>query len=116
MLYGKFDFNDTTSLKGFDALLYSKTLFNNSGVYFSYDLAEILDGRILINTLLGFQGLHFKYSPQTPSQFRVIYPQGFEVLYKHAFIENYSLFYGMFLSTSAEQYTNSWIRYGKKSL
>lgn len=114
MLYGKFDFNETTSLKGFDALLYSKTFFNNSGVYFSYDLAEILDGRVLINTLLGFQGLHFKYSPQTPTQFRLIYPQGFEVLYKHAFIQNYSLFYGMFFSTSAEQYTNTWIRYGKR--
>ncbi len=115
MLYGKIDLNETTSFKLFDALLYSKTLFNNSGVYFSYDLAEIFDGRILINTLLGFQGLHYKYSPATPAQFRLLYPQGFEVIYKHALIENYHLTYGMFFSTSSEQYTNSWLRYGKKS-
>jgi hypothetical protein len=115
MLYGKFDLSETASFKLFDALLYSKTLFNNTGTYFSYDLAEMFDGRILINTLLGFQGIHYKYSPVSPTQFRLIYPQGIEVIYKHAFIENYNLFYGMFFSTSSEAYTNAWLRYGKRS-
>ena len=115
MLYGKFDLTETASFKLFDALLYSKTLFNNTGTYFSYDLAEMFDGRILINTLLGFQGIHYKYSPASPTQFRLIYPQGLEVIYKHAFIENYNLFYGMFFSTSSEAYTNAWLRYGKRS-
>ena len=45
----------------------------------------------------------------------MIYPQGFEILYKHAFIENYNLAYGMFLSTNSEKYTNAWFRYGKKN-
>lgn len=117
MLYAKFDLTDTASFKAFDALLYSKSLFNNSGLYFSYDLAEIFDNRILINALLGFQGIHYSYSRKTTgTEFRTLYPQGFEVLYKHAFgIENYNLFYGMFLSTNQERYTNAWLRFGKRA-
>lgn len=115
MIYGKFDINETSSFKAFDALLYSKSFFNNAGLYFSYDLADAFDGRILMNALLGFQGLHYKYAVNTPTVFRLIYPQGFEVVYKHAFIENYNLFYGMFLSTTSESYTNAWLRYGKSS-
>ncbi len=115
MIYGKYDLNDTASFRAFDALLYSKTFFNNSGLYFSYDLASALDGRVFINALLGFQGLHYRYSKSDPTVFRLIYPQGFEVIYKHAFIENYNLIYGMFLSTNSESYTNAWLRYGKSN-
>lgn len=116
MLYGKFDLTENTSVKAFDALVYSKSLFNNSGLYFSYDLAEIFDGRVLLNTLLGFQGINYRYSKDTRAEMRVLYPQGFEVIYKHAFgIQNKHLFYGMFLSTSGETYTNSWIRYGGRT-
>jgi hypothetical protein len=117
MIYGKFDLTETASFKAFDALLYSKSLFNNSGLYFSYDLAEIFDNRILINALLGFQGIHYNYSNKiSGTKFQTLYPQGFEVLYKHAFgIENYNLFYGMFLSTTQQEYTNAWIRFGKSS-
>lgn len=115
MLYGKFDLTDTASIKAFDALLYSKSFFNNSGLYFSYDLASAFDERVLINALLGFQGLHYRYRAGDKTVFRLIYPQGFEVIYKHAFKENYHLTYGMFLSTTDEAYTNAWIRYGKRS-
>ncbi|MDO9183085.1 MAG: hypothetical protein Q7U04_11785, partial [Bacteriovorax sp.] len=116
MIYGKLDINETSSFKAFDALLYSKSRFNNSGLYFSYDLADAFDGRILLSALLGFQGLHYQYASENPTEFRLIYPQGFEVVYKHAFIENYHATYGMFLSTnSAEVYTNAWLRYGKSS-
>jgi hypothetical protein len=116
MIYGKLELTETSSLKAFDALLYSKSLFNNSGMYFSYDLAELFDGRILIDTLLGFQGLNYRYKKGSPTEFRLIYPQGFEVVYKHAFgIQNKHLTYGMFLSTNtSEPYTNSWIRWGGK--
>jgi hypothetical protein len=116
MIYGKLELTETSSIKAFDALLYSKSLFNNSGVYFSYDLAELFDGRILIDTLLGFQGLNYRYKKGSPTEFRLIYPQGFEVIYKHAFgIQNKHLTYGMFLSTNtSEPYTNSWIRWGGK--
>lgn len=115
MIYAKYDLTETASIKAFDAMLYSKTFFNNSGVYFSYDLASALDGRVLINALLGFQGLHYKHSSIDPTVFRLIYPQGFEVIYKHAFKENYNLTYGMFISTNSESYTNAWLRYGKSS-
>lgn len=115
MIYGKFDLTETASFKAFDALLYSKTSFNNSGLYFSYDLASALDDRIVLNALLGFQGLHYQYAKNDPTIFRLIYPQGFEVIYKHAFMENYNLTYGMFLSTNDEKYTNAWLRYGKRS-
>lgn len=117
MGYAKFDLTETASLKAFDALLYSKSLFNNSGLYFSYDLAEVFDNRVYINALLGFQGIHYSYSRKnTGTEFQILYPQGFEVLYKHAFgIENYNLFYGMFLSTNQERYTNAWLRFGKSA-
>lgn len=116
MIYGKFDLTETASFKAFDALLYSKSLFNNSGLYFSYDLADVFDGRVLINALLGFQGLHYRFSKNNPTLFRLIYPQGFEVIYKHAFLENYNLTYGMFLTiNSSESYTNSWLRYGNNT-
>lgn len=115
MLYGKLDLTETSSIKFFDALLYSKSYFNNAGLYYSYDLAEILDGRILVNTLLGFQELNYKFSSDTTNHFRLIYPQGFELIYRHAFKENYHFTYGMFLSTTAETYVNAWIRYGKGS-
>ncbi len=115
MIYGKYELNDTASFKAFDALLYSKSFFNNSGMYFSYDLAEAFDGRLYLNALLGFQGLHYQYSKNDKTVFRLLYPQGFEVFYKHAFIENYTLTYGMFVSTSSEKYTNTWLRYGKST-
>jgi hypothetical protein len=117
MIYGKFDLTETASFKAFDALLYSKSLFNNSGMYFSYDLAEMFDNKIYINALIGFQGIHYNYDRKSSgTEFQILYPQGFEVLYKHAFgMENYNLFYGMFLSTSQQSYTNAWIRFGKAS-
>ncbi len=117
MIYGKFDLTETASIKAFDALLYAKSLFNNSGMYFSYDLAEVFDNRILINALIGFQGIHYNFSKKTNNtEFQILYPQGFEVLYKHAFgIENYNLFYGMFLSTGQQRYTNAWLRFGKRN-
>ncbi len=116
MLYGKFDVGETSSFKFFDAAVIQKTFFNNAGFYFSYDLAEAFDGRVVLNTLLGLQGLHYKYSNAKDSRFRAIYPQGFEVIWKHPFArENEYMTYGMFLSTSSsEDYTNSWFRWGKK--
>lgn len=116
MLYGKFDISDSSSFKFFDAALIEKTFFNNTGLYFSYDLAEAFDGRVIFNTLLGVQGLNFKANKSSPMKSRMIYPQGFEVLYKHPFNrENEYMNYGMFLSTdSNEDYTNAWFRWGKK--
>ncbi len=116
MLYGKFDISETSSFKFFDAALIGKSFFNNAGLYFSYDLAEAFDGRVLFSTLLGFQGLNFKAQKENTTKSRFIYPQGFEVMFKHPFNrENEYITYGMFLSTdSSEDYTNAWLRWGKK--
>lgn len=115
MLYGRFDINKSSSIKFFDALVYPKTLFNNSGIYFSYDLAEAFDGRVIINTLLGFQGLHYKHDSHSTLNFDMIFPQGFEVTYKHAFsLENYHLVYGMFILNGEKDYSNLWLRFGEK--
>ena len=115
MLYGKWDLTKDTSFRFFDALIYNKSLFNNAGFYFAYDLAYALDGRFKIVPLLGAQVLTNKYDSNSKATHRILYPQGFEALYKHAFgIENYNIVYGMFLSTDSEEtYDNAWIRWGK---
>lgn len=114
MLYGKFELSETSSFKAFDALVYDdKSLFNNSGLYFSYDLAQVYDGQIILGALLGFQGLHFRFDNGYPTEFEVIYPQGFELTYYHPFgLQNRYLSYGTFLSTTKEVYRNAWLRFG----
>jgi hypothetical protein len=116
MLYGKFELTETSSFKAFDALLYdNRTLFNNSGLYYSYDLAQVYDGQIIFGALLGFQGLHFRHDNGRPTEFDIIYPQGFELTYNHAFgWQNFYLSYGMFVSTTEELYRNIWLRGGGK--
>ncbi len=118
MLYGKLDLLKTTSLRAFDALVINKAIFNNLGLYFAYEVSAPFDGRISIVPLLGAQFLTFSHEWQSKiGQFtnKMIYPQGFEVVYRHAFnIKNYHIIYGMFLSTQKDlEYTNSWIRWGK---
>ncbi len=113
MLYAKFAFNDSSSLKAFDALILDHTFFNNSGLYYSYDLAHLLDGKIIFGTLLGFQGLHYQYNADRPTTFEMIFPQGFELTYLEPFNQkNKYLNYGMFVSTTSEVYKNIWLRYG----
>ncbi len=115
MIYAKWDLDRDTSFRAFDAFIYNESLFNNAGLYFAYNLAKIFDGRIEITPLLGAQILSNKYDSNSSTTNRIIYPQGFEVFYKHAFgIKNYSIVYGMFLSTDSEEtYDNAWIRWGK---
>jgi hypothetical protein len=115
MLYGKYDFTESISARFFDALVYNKSTFNNSGMYFAYHLADALDGRFSFIPLLGVQGLYFKHQNAPKADNNLIYPQGFEMVFRHAFnIENYVVVYGMFFSTNtAEDYTNTWVRWGK---
>jgi hypothetical protein len=117
MLYGKLDLNRSASLRFFDALIWRNSIFNNVGAYFAYELAEILDKRVKIVPLLGFQGLSFKYSSSSDMNTEFIYPQGVELVYKHAFgLENYHLIYGMFIPVTKndDDYNNLWLRFGKK--
>ena len=116
MLYTKLDLTNSSSLRAFDALVYNKSLFNNFGLYFAYDLADAFDGRLLFVPLLGAQGLTFRMDKNDKNNnLKFIYPQGFEVVYKHAFgFENYNFIYGMFPSPSSDiTYRNLWARFGK---
>jgi hypothetical protein len=116
MLYGKFDINPSTSFKLFDAFITNKTTFNNSGMYLSNDIAKLLDNRVTVNTLLGFQGLYFKPDGDEAAANSMIFPQGIEVTYHHPFdLDNYQLVFGAFLSTASDlTYSNIWVRFGKR--
>jgi hypothetical protein len=116
MLYSKFDLDEKNSIRGFDALIYGSSLFNNIGLYYANDVAQLLDRDLTITTLLGMQGMTFKFSGDTELFNQFIYPQGIELLWKNAFgIKNFIFSYGMFLSSSdTVKYNNLWIRWGKK--
>lgn len=116
MAYARLDLTNTTSFRLFNALVTNKSFFNNAGIYFAYELADAFDQRLQFVPLLGLQGLSFKFNSASPTSHKIIYPQGLEVVYNHAFgITNYQIVYGMFLSTqSQETYDNAWIRWGKK--
>ncbi len=115
MFYGRYDLTQLSSIKFFDALIATETVFNNFGVYFSYDLASALDQRIIINALLGIQGIHYRFPGDSTINFTSTAPQGFEMIYKHPFgMKNYNFTYGGFFSTNAsEPYINTWVRFGK---
>lgn len=117
MLYGRLDLTKSSSFRLFDALIWNKAIFNNFGVYFAYDLASAYDRKINLTTLLGVQGLSFKEEGKNQkSNFDMIYPQGFEVVYNNAFnIKKFHIAYGMFLGNSnSYKYKNIWLRWGKK--
>ena len=117
MLYSKYDITQGSSLRFFDAFVWKDGYFNNSGMYFAYDLAVAFDNRFMVIPLLGFQGLSVKYSKDYGSYHKIIYPQGLELVYMHPFGKrNYSLIMGLFTNASVveDHYKNFWIRYGKK--
>lgn len=115
MLYGNLGLTKDTSIRGFDALVWHDSRFNNLGLYFAYELANTFDQRVSLVALLGIQGLTFQYNKHQDPFSQIIYPQGFELLIRHLGWENYHFFYGMFISPSSDyDYKNLWARYGKK--
>ena len=116
MLYAKWELTEVSSFRAFDALVAQTSLFNNAGLYFAYDVASAFDNRVKFVPLLGLQLLTFKYDLDRSDYNRIIYPQGLEIVWKHAFgVENYHVIYGMFLSPETEvDYSNFWIRWGKR--
>lgn len=116
MIYGNYNLTKQTSFRFFDALVINKSLFNNSGLYFAYQIADILDGKLEFVPLIGFQGLTYEYDKKSEKTNKIIAPQGFEVVLKDAFdIPNYKIIFGAFISTSsAYDYSNFWVRWGEK--
>lgn len=117
MFYGNFTLNEKSSFRFFDSYTRNEATFHNWGSYFAWELAEFCDRRCLLTSLIGLQGVDYRYDSQSRTTSEVILPQGFEFVYLHPFgKENYKFSYGMFVSFSAEyDYQNIWIRYGKKT-
>lgn len=115
MLYGNLALNDSTSLRFFDSYSKNISTFHNWGGYFAWDLAEFCDQRCLITSLIGAQGIEYRFNSSTTTTNEMIFPQGFEFVYKHPFGNlNYRFSYGMFTSFSGlYDYGNYWVRYGK---
>lgn len=115
MLYGNFYLNESTSLRFFDSYTKATSKFHNWGMYFAWDLAEFCDQRCVLTSLIGVQGVDYRYDSNDNSVSDIILPQGFEFVYKHPFDQlNYKLTYGMFASFSGlYDYNNIWLRYGK---
>ncbi len=116
MFYGKLDFDQSNSLRFFDALVWQKSYFNNFGLYYAYDLALILDRRLLFTALIGVQHVSYRFDPGTPTISELMLPQGLEMVYKHPFgLKNYSMAIGGFIDPgNANFYKNVWLRFGKK--
>ncbi len=116
MLYGNLGINAKESIRMFEALVFNGSVFSNFGAYYAYVAGNKFDGRITLVTLLGAQELSFKYKDSSEWSHDIFYPQGFEIVYSHAFgMENYHMIYGMFLSPlSNMDYKNIWLRFGRK--
>jgi hypothetical protein len=115
MLYFNFNLNQDTSIRGFDAFVFQESMFNNAGAYLASNIAYLLDKKLIITTLLGFQHLFFQFNSESEAVNDMIFPQGIEFLWKHAFgIKNYIVSGGAFASPSETvDYQNIWIRWGK---
>lgn len=116
MLYAKYDLSPSTSIRAFDALINTGAVFNNFGGYFAYELGSSYDRRFTLVPLLGFQSVSFRPDKESKMLNQMIFPQGGELVYKHAFgMKNHHLIYGMFLSASSTvSYKNIWVRFGKR--
>lgn len=115
MWYFNYKMDNDSSIRGFEALVTKRSLFNNLGVYYASDIAKPLDRKLTITTLLGMQHLYYKFNDGFPVKSEPIFPQGIEINYRHAFgIENYLINAGAFLSPSESvRYQNIWLRWGK---
>lgn len=113
--YLNYKISKTSSVRGFNATVFNKSIFSNSGVYLGNDFGYSFDNRLYFTTLLGVQTLYFKYDENNEPSSKSLFPQGIEFMYRHAFdIPNYIISGGIFLSTNKEiDYKNIWIRWGK---
>jgi len=114
MLYLNYKLSETHSIRGFDAAVFKESIFNNAGLYLGSDFGFSFDNKLYFSTLIGVQYLYFKFDKDSKTFNEPIYPQGVEVMYRHAFgIPNYIVSGGVFLSlTETMNYKNIWVRWG----
>jgi len=113
--YLNYKISETASVRGFDAAVFKDSNFNNAGMYLGNDFGFSFDNKLYFTTLIGMQYLYFKFDDDFDAVSEAIFPQGIEVMYRHAFgIPNYIISGGIFLSTTdAIKYENAWLRWGK---
>jgi hypothetical protein len=111
--YGNLFLADGVSLRAFNAYTKQDALFNNAGLYYATEIAQILDKRISVTTLIGAQALAFNTADNREFN-EIIYPQGGEVVWSHPFgLKNFKLTGGLFIDLSnSYRYQNNWIRFG----
>jgi hypothetical protein len=113
-LYGSYFINETTRMVAFDATSISNYLWSDLGLYLSTENATMFDQRCSMNLLFGGHILAFRNEGRVfavPS-----YPQGFEFIYRDAFMpgRNFSLGGFVYPEINGRSYYNMWIRWGGK--
>lgn len=121
MLYGNLRLRNEggLSVRAFEAAVgqspSQSVFFNNLGLYFAYDLANVWDSRMRLTALLGMQGVSYAPNGLAHGTYNeAVFPQGFEISYFDAFGQrNKTLSGGMFLQpVTNKPYQNFWVRYG----
>jgi len=118
MFYGNYYFNNVHSIKGFEALVMKKSVFNHAGMYLGSEIGKFYDDRLVFSTLVGFQALSYRHDIGYDELYtQVIFPRGAELLFHHPFgMENYRFSLGGFLSPQRDvTYQNFWLRFGSKT-
>jgi hypothetical protein len=107
-LYGNLYLAEGISLRAFNAYTKTSAMFNNAGLYYATDIAQLLDKRLTVTTLLGAQILTYD-TVRDQRYNEAIYPQGGEFIWHHPFgLKNYRLTGGLFVDLSqAYSYQNN---------
>jgi hypothetical protein len=116
MLYGNYYLNNIHSLRFFEALVMKESIFNHAGTYIGSQLGKFYDDRLIVSSLIGLQGLSYRFDSRDDLYTQIIYPQGLEIAFHHPFgLENYRFVVGGFLSPQPSvKYQNFWLRFGSK--
>jgi len=115
MLYFNYHLTEDDSIRGFDAVVFKDSVFNNMGAYYAKNIFYLDNKQFSLTTLIGVQHLYLDFDGSKNIVNKPIFPQGIEFDYKNAFgLDGYTLGAGAFISPSdSYDYQNLWVRFGK---
>lgn len=115
MLYFNYHLTDDDSIRGFNAVVFKDSVFNNMGAYYAKNIFYLDNKQFALTTLIGVQHLYLDFNGSKNIVNKPIFPQGIEIDYKNAFgLNGYTLGAGAFISPSdSYDYQNLWVRFGK---
>jgi hypothetical protein len=115
MLYFNYHLTEDDSIRGFDAVVFKDSVFNNMGAYYAKNIIYLDNKQFSLTTLIGVQHLYLDFDGSKNIVNKPIFPQGLEFDYKNIFgLDGYSLGAGAFISPSdSYDYQNVWLRFGK---